>query len=370
MIQKIAFEQLNFNLEDETKIKQILLNLPSLTKSKYKNTIAFPDAKTIDIFSHVSYNLKDLVKITKHYNLKQSGSKFEKIKRIVCFLFTSKYALLIQKIMRGHLIRKYIRAKGPALFNRSICNNETDFYSLEPLTEISQLQFISYKDDDNFVYGFDIGSLFNIYKTTRRHVCPQNPYNRKEIPGEVLDNIKCIQDLNKIYGFNIRMHLDNEESVSVENTIINTNTNTNANALNTNRQLQTYIIGLFQHINSLGNYSSAEWLSNLNRTRLIRLYNELLDIWNYRLHISDETKRNIYPPNGNPFGITCVENLRFAAPMFKILKEVALLIERLTSSGVDNNAKGLGCLYVLGGLTIVNENAAIALPWLYDSFRN
>lgn len=360
MIQKIAYEQLKFNLEDETKIKEILRNLPSLTKSKYKNNLAFPDAKTIDLFTHVSYNLKDLIRITKHYNLKQSGSKFEKIKRIIYFLYSSKYVIILQKMVRGHLIRKYIRAKGPALFDRSICTNETDFYSLEPLTEISQLQFISYKDEDDFVYGFDIGSLFNIYKTTRRHNSAQNPYNRKEFPPELWTNIKKIFDLNNIYNFKIRMDLDRGEIVSVENT----------NNLNTSSLLQAYIIELFQHINSLGNYSDSEWLTNLNKTRLIRLYNELLDIWNYRLHISDETKRNIYPPSGNPFSITCAANLRPSAPLFNILKEVVLLIERLTSSGVDNNAKGLGCLYVLGSLTIVNESAAIALPWLYESFRN
>jgi hypothetical protein len=36
---------------------------------------------------------------------------------------------------------------------------------------------------------------------------------------------------------------------------------------------------------------------------------------------------------------------------------------------IDNQEnKALGACYVLGALTIVNENAATALPWLYQSF--
>ena len=34
---------------------------------------------------------------------------------------------------------------------------------------------------------------------------------------------------------------------------------------------------------------------------VIKLVRELCDIWNYRAQLSNETKRNICPPNGDPF---------------------------------------------------------------------
>mgnify|MGYP001215003886 CR=1 FL=1 len=43
------------------------------------------------------------------------------------------------------------------------------------------------------------------------------------------------------------------------------------------------------------------------------------------------------------------------------------IIERFIKSGVSEQFKSLGAQYVLTALTIVSNNAAIALPWLYQS---
>ena len=37
-------------------------------------------------------------------------------------------------------------------------------------------------------------------------------------------------------------------------------------------------------------------------------------------------------------------------------------------TGVDNKSKSLGIFYVLGALTMQSQEAAIALPWMYESF--
>ena len=39
---------------------------------------------------------------------------------------------------------------------------EEDFYTLEKCSEISFNQFFSFKDNNNFVYGFDIVSIYNL----------------------------------------------------------------------------------------------------------------------------------------------------------------------------------------------------------------
>lgn len=64
---------------------------------------------------------------------------------------------------------------------RSLCVNDTDFFTLEPLTEIDKHQFISFKDKDNFIYGFDICSLYKLLTDSNGPVT--NPYNRNKIPG-------------------------------------------------------------------------------------------------------------------------------------------------------------------------------------------
>ena len=52
----------------------------------------------------------------------------------------------------------------------------------------------------------------------------------------------------------------------------------------------------------------------------------------------------------------------------KLRLYILQLLDKLINSGVNTDNKALGACYVLGALTIVNENAATALPWLYQSF--
>ena len=96
----------------------------------------------------------------KYYKQKTSGNKQELIFLLYNYLKYSNYAILIQKMVRGHLRRYLNKLRGPG-FN-SDCVNETDFYTLEDLKNLDSSQFYSFKDKDNFVYGFDICSIYNM----------------------------------------------------------------------------------------------------------------------------------------------------------------------------------------------------------------
>ena len=49
---------------------------------------------------------------------------------------------------------------------------------------------------DNFIYGFDIISLYNLIIKSGKKV--QNPYNRNEMPKDVMQNIRHLIRLSKI----------------------------------------------------------------------------------------------------------------------------------------------------------------------------
>ena len=53
--------------------------------------------------------------------------------------------------------------------------------------------------------------------------------------------------------------------------------------------------------------------------------------------------------------------------IFNIQKMILPILEKLVNSGLEQDNKALGAYYVLGALTLVNENAASTLPWLYQS---
>ena len=122
----------------------------------------------------------------------------------------------------------------------------------------------------------------------------------------------------------------------------------------------------FSNINQLGNYSDHEWFLNLTKPRLIIFIRELYDIWNYRAQIPNETKVKICHPNGNPF-FNFSFNFINQMSEDQLKNRILEILRKLVYDGINDEFRSLGAYYILASLTIVNENAAIALPWLYES---
>ena len=314
------------------------------------DNIIIPTMKNYNDITNYNYNVSQLKIIAKNYKLKISGNKNELVSRIFTFLYLSSYIIKIQKVFRGHIVKRYIKLHGPAATKRNLCTNSTDFVSMEPLEEIKFNQFLSYKDEDGFIYGFDITSLFNLF--SKNGNINNNPYNRNKIPDTILKNIKTLLRLSKILKIKIVLDLEDESPGIPEEKVV-----------------ELRALSLFQNIDSLGNYSNCNWFLSLNRNQIIKLVRELADIWSYRAQLSVETKRAICPPNGDPF-----RNLNMSlihiSQNFNIVRKVVLeVLEKLVNTGVDKDSKSLGAYYVLGALTLVNQDAATSLPWLFQSLN-
>jgi len=309
--------------------------------------IKIPTIENYNLLTQYDYNSNQLKIFAKNYKLKISGNKKELKNRIYLFLYLSCFVIKIQKIVRGFLRRKYNSLHGPGYKNRDVCTNNCDFITMENLSDISLDQFISYKDTDNFIYGFDINSIYNLIN---KHKENKNPYNRNIIPDKVIKDIKTLIKLSKIYNTTINLLIEDDTiNISSEKAI----------------ELRT--LTLFQNIDALGNYSNPQWFLSLNRNQIIKFMRELCDIWNYRALLNMEVKRKVCPPNGNPFSNLNYYYLQTEPNMNNVKKVVLEVLEKMVNSGIDNDSKTLGAYYVLGALTLVNHSAAIALPWLYES---
>jgi len=329
------------------KCEELIPNIKKKIKMDNDNII-IPTIKDYQHLIKYNYNLSQLKQIAKKYKLKMSGNKYELIRRIYSFLYFSSFIIKIQKIFRGLLVRKYKFLHGPASMNRKICTNSTDFVTMEPVEEINFHQFLSYRDEDGFVYGFDIASLHNIFIKNGTEI--KNPYNRSMLPEIILTNMKSLLRLSRIIKQHINLHLeDDTENIPGEKVI----------------ELRT--LSLFQNIDSLGNYSNPQWFLPLNRNQLIKFVRELNDIWSYRAQLSMEVKRNICPPNGDPFRNLNMPYIHTEVNMWNVRKVILELLEKFVNNGVDRDSKSLGAYYVLAALTLVNENAATSLPWLFQS---
>jgi len=308
-----------------------------------------PNFNNYEIILKYNYNIKQLKQIAKEHKLKLTGNKSQLVSRIYSFLYLSKLIIKVQKIIRGCLQRKYNNSHGPGFKNRSLCINNFDFLSMDELTTVEDKQFFSFKDEDGFIYGFDILSLYNlIYKSNG---AVKNPFNQQPLSSSVIENFRSLLRLSKVLKIKILTEIsDVTKDVSDK------------------KSLELRAVTLFQNIDALGNYSDVQWFLTLNRHQLIRFIRELVDIWQYRANISNEVKKAICHPSGNPFQrlphYNILQNLE---NLDDIRKPILDIMEKLVNSGINNDNKCLGAYYVLSAITLVNLDAATSLPWLYEA---
>lgn len=350
----------------KTKVNENLINnyMISITTNCEKNMPTFKDRDkvndenisipTINNYNDLlryNFNVTHFKNIAKKYKLKVSGNKNQLLTRIYSYLYFSSYIIKIQRVFRGRIVRKYKLLHGPASLNRKMCTNTDDFITMEPLEEINFHQFLSYKDEDGFIYGFNIISLYNLFLKSKNIESVRNPYNRNIIPEAVIKNIKSIIKFSII--LKIHIDLDYEDDTK---------------GLSNEKVIELRSLSLFQNINALGNYSDPQWFLSLTKLQLIKYIKELADIWNYRAQIDQQTKANICPQQGNPFKYFNINFIYTESDMSNIRKVILEVLEKFVNIGIDQDSKYLGACYVLGALTIVNENAASSLPWLFQSF--
>lgn len=316
------------------------------------NDFSIPTTKNYKVIKQEKYSIFHLKHICGFYKIKKSGNKNELINRIYDYLRYSLFTVKIQKLLRGYMLRKYINLAGPALRNRSICINDTDFATLEPIIEIPYNQFFSFSDSNSNIYGCDITSLYGLLnKKTVYDMCsnrrPLNPYNRTYLEDNLISNFSLYLRLAKV---------NNIDHVIVEEEMV----------MDPVKQLEMKIFELFQYINELGNYADSKWFTNLSRHMIVLFIREMYDIWHYRAQLTEQMMEEIVPPNGNPFvGM----NLHSAQTQDNehLKTQAVRIIDRFVKSGRTSENRSLGAYYVLAALTLVSEDARNALPWLYQS---
>ena len=336
---------------------------------------------------HVKYTLADLRMLCSHYGVKKSGTKPELTQRIYTFLKQTYYIVRLQRMFRSFISNKYRTLCGPGYLHTSECVNDTDFYTFDKLSKIRPMELFTYRDNDDKIYGFHIASIFHLIISSYPNIT--NPYNRSVIPPGVIKNIYEKLIYGSLLGFRVSVKLDDDDNHNNNDDDDNGNGNGNGDGngdhdthtagaavsgggvgLTREKQEELFIVDLFQHINTLGNYSDSEWFIALQRAELIRFIRNIHDIWYYRANLTQEMKERICPPNGNPF---VLHNAHVNLNVLTLLTDPEIrticvsIIDRMVRRGVSREDQCLGAFYVLATLTIVNQDARNAMPWLYEA---
>ena len=331
--------------------KNIFENVSSVKKKGKVSDTEFKIIKMSNYEDDINrqYKVSQLKTICSHYQIRKTGNKDELIKRIYNFLKFSLYAIKIQSLFKGTIVRTYFKLSGPAHMNRDKCINDTDFATLEPIIEIPYNQFYSFYDNDKNIYGCDIISLYGLLskKGNNNDNHKLNPYTREIIGKKTIDSFTRYLKIAKVAK--VKHDIKHEEDV-----------------IDPKKQMEMKIVAIFQYINELGNYADSTWLTNLPRHMLVLFIREVYDIWNYRAQLTPSTMREIVPPHGNPF-IGLQLHLAQNQTNEALMKNAIRIIEYLIKSGHTNENRSLGAYYVLAALTLVSDEARNSLPWLFQS---
>jgi len=321
-----------------------------MIKYKYNSTImSFYPTKYKDYgcIREKKYTIHDIVSICDFFNYSiKRRNKSLMMEDCYHFLRNGYFVTKIQRFFRKRLFCELKTTQGPAIFKRHLCNNTEDFLTTESMNEIDYYFFISVKDQD-FIYGFNIISVYNLLKKTKTSTPPLNPYTRNPFTKEFIDSIYRRMKLN---------YLIKQTDHPIYHEI----------------QLPSYdnkITGLFQKIDSLGNYTQVEWFVQLESSNLRRFLLELQDIWDYRAQLTSSMKITICPPLGKPFIHVPLQIMDTSNPLDRqVLRNYCYLVmDELVNKALSIEHQSLGAYYILCALTLVNQDAADALPWLYQS---
>jgi len=337
------------NRSPKTFLKECLYESIIVAKKRKKVSMEdfeIPSYEEYDKLLKINYNVSQLKSACRFYKQRVSGNKKELIFSLYNYLKFSNSIIKIQKVWRGYLRRYLNNLRGPGLSKNYV--NETDFYTLEDIKDLDISQFYSFIDKDDKIYSFDICSLYNMIVKEKQ---TKNPYNRNELPVDKMkSDMKKILKIGKILNEKPNIKLDD-----------------NLHEFSQEKQFELRTINIFQKIDENGFITNVKWYLNLSRIQLKRFLRELLDIWQYRAQISNEMKRKINPQHGDPFFTINMAVLMHKC--FEVLqKRILDIIEIFITQGEDMDSRSLGTYYVLGALTTVSQDAAISLPWLYESF--
>jgi hypothetical protein len=210
------------------------------------------------------------------------------------------------------------------------------------MSEIDYYFFISIRDQD-FIYGFNVISIYNLLKKKT----PFNPYTRNPFPPEFIDMVYKRMNMNFLLG-------------KIDHPIYH------------EIKLPSYdnrLTGLFQKIDSLGNYTQIEWFLQLNQEKLRKFLIELYDIWDYRAQLTPFIKQKICPPFGKPFlHVPMQEIEKISTHNLESLRTYCYVVmDELLNKAEQHEHQCLGGYYILSALTLVNQEVAEAMPWLYQS---
>lgn len=259
------------------------------------------------------------------------------------------YIIKIQKWWKNIYPKLLIKKKGYGYYNRSICNNDDDFYSFEKISEIPNTFFVSYfEKETNKVWGYDIRSLYKLF-TTHKHQPKYEDTHKTDKKSLYMNPYTTIyfseafiKKINDLCKNNINKNNDEYSHFEYEYLI--------------HRQW----IDILIEFNMFGYDIQEKWIFDLDDQNLIKLILELKDIIYYRAYL---THNQILEMFNSTYPFNYSIDILYESDKFKILELLYRELKKIMS--IQNRpTQEHGILLFLTSLTMVNIDALNSFSYL------
>jgi hypothetical protein len=233
---------------------------------------------------------------------------------------------------------RYVQ-QGPAVNAFDLAVNDTELYSLEPVTSIPKPYFISFSDERKSIWIFDVRSLVQAMASGTPSA---NPYNRNMVTERAKERIhrRIAWLRSRLYPV---LHISSD-------------------VLTPEQCWNHKVLDIFLKIEAHGHYVSCDWYHKMELIQHVTFYKTLLSLWEYRLGLTRAEKERIVPGHEGLFRYHPSEIPVKSLHWWE--KNTLALMETFVTRATDKEQQKLGTMYVLMALVQVSRPAAEALPWL------
>ena len=333
-----------------------------------------------------------IIKTNTHSQFLQAINNIDKLTSFFVILLKAnqninkiiKLQRFIRKLLYNHKYKLY----GPALNNREICVNDSDFYTLDEVKDIPNDDFFSFRDAKNFVYGFHIDSITQLLFKSDEHYFEQfkkKIKNKKIIINNNSINLCYKQFINllsnhynkiKISNPYTRFCLDNKTKLNIITLYAKKEYDTNLNNNNNNSNIsnndilpidmklfvKNKCLEIFQKIDLYGYQTDINWLYNQNTTILKIFYKKLALLWNFEFGLNHEGRYKIAQTNHVFNNLHDIMTSRI--DKYNLLDKILEPVNIMVSNGETEPDRQNGCIIILYAMAFINNRCVLANPWL------
>lgn len=245
----------------------------------------------------------------------------------------------IQRFWRTKHSRALAKEYGPAFFVRSLCHNDSELASFEPLDTIPKDYFFTIKESKR-LWGFDIRTLVVQYEEEGKL---ENPYTKEICSVNVLEAFK--KHVDKLKRWKMPLHYEATTGLTPK------------------QSWNLRVLDMCLRLDMLGYRIATSWFTELSIDQQKKLYLCLFQLWSA---LPEQSRLTITPPNqelGNLFK-WAPERIQAKHELDSVRRTNLNVIERLISSALQQSDKTLGAMYSVICLTQVSYRCRNAYPWL------